>query len=151
VLLKTLQLGHVLLESGQLLLIGDGVLLQSSEGGLILLFQLTLLQHLLLELLVQLLQLLQLGQLLAVLLEGSLQLALFALISSIAATSTGGGSGNVLLVVDNFPTRFGLWPFRRGQIGQVGHIPNRRRWVAGRRRCGQGHCGRQYSLPRWWS
>jgi hypothetical protein len=39
---------------------------------LILLFQLTLLQHLLLELLVQLLQLLQLGQLLAVLLEGSL-------------------------------------------------------------------------------
>ena len=80
-----------------------------------------------------------------------LQLALFALISSIAATSTGGGSGNVLLVVDNFPTRFGLWPFRRGQIGQVGHIPNRRRWVAGRRRCGQGHCGRQYSLPRWWS
>lgn len=148
-LLKTLQLGHVLLESGQLLLIGDGVLLQSSEGGLILLFQLTLLQHLLLELLVQLLQLLQLGQLLAVLLEGSLQLALFALISSIAATSI--GSGNVLLVVDNLPTRFGLWPFRRGQIGQIGHIPNRRRWVAGRRRCGQGHCGRQYSLPRRWS
>lgn len=146
-LLKTLQLGHVLLESGQLLLIGDGVLLQSSEGGLILLFQLTLLQHLLLELLVQLLQLLQLGQLLAVLLEGSLQLALFALISSIAATSI--GSGNVLLVVDNLPTRFGLWPFRRGQIGQIGHIPNGRRWVAGR--CGQGHCGRQYSLPRRWS
>ena len=78
-----------------------------------------------------------------------LQLALFALISSIAATSIGSGSGNILLVVDNLPTRFGLWPFRRGQIGQIGHIPNGRRWVAGR--CGQGHCGRQYSLPRRWS
>ena len=58
VLYQLLQLRHVLLQGCQLLLVGDGVLLKSCKRGLVLLLQLPLLQHLLLQLLVQLLQLL---------------------------------------------------------------------------------------------
>ena len=43
VLLELLELCHVLLQSGQLLLVGDGVLLEGGQGGLVLLFQLSLL------------------------------------------------------------------------------------------------------------
>lgn len=57
-LLQLLQLRHILLQGCQLLLVGDGVLLEGSQSGLVLLLQLPLLQHLLLQLLVQLLQLL---------------------------------------------------------------------------------------------
>ena len=71
-LLQLLQLGNVLLQSCELLLVGDCILLQSSQGRLVLLLQLPLLKHLLLQLLVQLLQLLQLGELLRVLLQGCL-------------------------------------------------------------------------------
>lgn len=73
VLLKNLQLGHIILEGGQLLLISDGVLLQHGQSRLILLLHLALLRHLMLQLLVQLLELLKLGQLLAVLMECSLE------------------------------------------------------------------------------
>ena len=55
VLLKLLELRDVLLESCQLLLVGNCILLEGSQGGLVLLFQLSLLQDLLLKLLVQLL------------------------------------------------------------------------------------------------
>ena len=82
------------------------------------LLQLTLLQDLLLELLIQLLELLQLGQLLAVLLEGSLQLALLALVIGIGV----GATVVVLLVVDNLSAGLGLGPLRGRQVGQVGHI-----------------------------
>ena len=58
VLFQLLQLRDILLQSRQLLLVGDSILLESSQGGLVLLLQLSLLQHLLLQLLVQLLQLL---------------------------------------------------------------------------------------------
>lgn len=57
-LFQLLQLRDILLQSRQLLLVGDGILLESSQGCLVLLLQLSLLQHLLLQLLVQLLQLL---------------------------------------------------------------------------------------------
>ena len=43
VLLEALQLGHVVLECGQLLLVGNGILLQGSQRRLVLLFQLALL------------------------------------------------------------------------------------------------------------
>jgi len=59
-----------------LLLVGNCILLQSCQGRLVLLLQLSLLEHLLLQLLVQLLQLLKLSQLLRVLLQGGLQLGL---------------------------------------------------------------------------
>ena len=75
-LLKLLQLCHILLQRGQLLLVGDRVLLQVGQGLLVLLFELSLLDDLLLQLLVQLLQLLQLCKLLRVLLQRGLQLGL---------------------------------------------------------------------------
>jgi len=71
-LLQLLKLCNILLERCKLLLVGNRILLQRSQGSLILLLQLPLLEHLLLQLLVQLLQLLQLGKLLRVLLQGSL-------------------------------------------------------------------------------
>ena len=46
VLLELLELCHVLLQSGQLLLVGDGVLLESGQSGLVLLLQLSLLKNL---------------------------------------------------------------------------------------------------------
>ena len=72
-LLELLQLSHILLERSKLLLVGDGILLQGSEGGLILLLKLALLQNLLLQLLVELLKLLQLGELLRMLLQSRLK------------------------------------------------------------------------------
>ena len=75
-LLKLLQLGNILLQCGELLLISNCILLKSGQGLLVLLLQLPLLLHLLLQLLVQLLQLLKLGKLLGVLLQGGLQLRL---------------------------------------------------------------------------
>ena len=51
-LFQLLQLRDILLQGCQLLLIGDGILLKCSQGGLVLLLQLSLLQDLLLQLLV---------------------------------------------------------------------------------------------------
>ena len=66
-LLELLQLRNVLLQGGQLGLVLQGVLLEGSESGLILLLQLPLLHHLLLEVLIELLELVQLLELLKLL------------------------------------------------------------------------------------
>ena len=77
-LLKLLELRHILLKSGKLLLVCYRILLKGREGGLVLLLQLPLLLDLLLQLMVKLLQLLQLRQLLAMLLQRRVQLTLLA-------------------------------------------------------------------------
>jgi hypothetical protein len=51
-LLQLLKLCHILLKGGQLLLVGDGILLQGSQSLLVLLLELALLKNLLLQLLV---------------------------------------------------------------------------------------------------
>lgn len=130
VLLKDLQLSHIMLKSSKLLLVSNGILLQNSQSSLVLLLDLALLQDLLLQLLVQLLQLLQLSQLLTVLLEGSLQLALFVLVSG---RRSGSGLTGLLLLTIHLAAGFGFRPLARRQIGQVGHVANRRRSSASRR------------------
>jgi hypothetical protein len=112
-LLQLLQLRHVLLKGGQLLLVGDGVLLEGGEGLLVLLLELALLKHLLLQLLIELLQLLELGQLLGVLLKSGLQLRLLSPFSVDLAAGLGLGP---LTGRDG-----GQAPPTRGQ-GQVRHI-----------------------------